>query len=153
MLKKITAFLLLAALAVSLLFAGCSHSGTDGQIFRYDITSEPTNLDPQLANDHESMLVIQNSFEGLLTVDEDNQIAQGVAERYEVSDDDLIYTFYLRQDAKWSDGTPVTAEDFVFAFQRLVDPATLSPHASSFFCIKNAQSIYQGNNSFRIFCI
>ena len=144
MLKKITAFLLLAALAVSLFFTGCSHSGTDGQILRYDITSEPTNLDPQLANDHESMLVIQNSFEGLLTVDEDNQIAQGVAERYGVSDDGLIYTFYLRQDAKWSDGTPVTAEDFVFAFQRLVDPATLSPHASSFFCIKNAQSIYQG---------
>ncbi|MBC8570282.1 peptide ABC transporter substrate-binding protein [Zongyangia hominis] len=143
MFKKIIVLILSAALLCAPL-TGCSRDKTAGQIFRYDIVAEPTNLDPQLAGDHESMLVIENAFEGLLTLDEDNQIAQGVAERYEVSSDNLIYTFHLRDDAQWSDGTPVTAADFQFALQRIVDPNTHSPHAHSFFCVKNAEAIYNG---------
>lgn len=144
MLKKITACILSAALMCALLLTGCSRDKTAGQIFRYDITAEPANLDPQLAADHESMLVIENAFEALLTLDEDNHVSQGVAERYEVSADNLTYTFYLRDGAQWSNGTPVTAADFQFALRRIVNPDTHSPHANSFFCLKNAEEVYNG---------
>ena len=60
----------------------------------------------------------------------DGSLMPGVAESWEIGDDGRTYTFKLRGDAVWSDGTPVTAEDFVFSFQRLLDPATASKYAS-----------------------
>lgn len=123
------------------------HRTEQGSLFKYDIESDPLNLDPQSAEDDPSLLVIQNIFEGLLTVNEDGTLGEGVATDWSRSDNGLQYTFSLREDAKWFDGEPVTANDFVFAFRRLFDPKTQAPKASDFFCIKNAQEAYSGKKS------
>ena len=65
----------------------------------------------------------------MLTQDADGNIVPGAAESYEASEGNTVYTFTLREDARWSDGEPVTAEDFVYAWQRAADPATASPYA------------------------
>lgn len=134
-------------LVLVFLFAGCK-KGTSGQIFRYDITANPTTFDPQLADSNEELMIVENSFEGLLRRGEDGELLPGVAQRWEVSPDKKTYTFYLRQDAKWSDKeTPVTAHDFVFALRRLLDPQTSAPSAQSFLCLQNASGVLSGELS------
>lgn len=83
-------------------------------------------------------------YEGLLTPGPDARPQPGVAESWTVSEDDLVYTFVLREDAKWSDGTPVTAEDFVYAWRRLVDPATAADYARFLWPVANAEAITKG---------
>ena len=80
----------------------------------------------------------------LTRLDENNQVSPGVAQRWESNSTYTSFTFYLREDASWSDGTPVTASDFVYAFQRAVDPATGSTTNAPMFAIKNAKKIYEG---------
>ena len=88
-------------------------------------------------------------FEGLLQIDNDGNIQNAVAEKYTISPDGLVYTFDLRQDVFWTDGdkfeAQCTANDFVFAFQRLFRPSTKSKTAGDFFCIKNAKEINKGS--------
>lgn len=144
MLKRALSIFLLLFFCVSI--TSCDHT-EQGSLFQYDIEADPLNLDPQSAEDYPSLLVIQNIFEGLLTVNEDGSLGEGVATDWSRSDNGLQYTFVLREDAKWFDGEPVTANDFVFAFRRLFDPATNAPKASDFFCIKNAQEAYNGKKS------
>lgn len=137
-------------LTVSAVFTsvGCSKDDGTGYIFKYDIPNNPRTLDPQTANDSSSYEIIANMFEGLLKIDKDGNIQNAVAENYTVSDDGLIYTFDLRKDVYWFDGgdfeANCTANDFVFAFQRLFKPSTKSKTAGDFFCIKNAESINKG---------
>lgn len=127
-------------------FTACH--GNDGSLFKYDLESEPANLDPQSAEDYASLMVIRNIFEGLLTIGDDGKLREGVATNWSMSEDGLRYTFELRKNAMWSDGeTPVTAHDFVFAFQRLFTPETNAPQASAFFCIKNAEAASLGRLS------
>jgi len=85
-------------------------------------------LDPQKNTDVEGSDTIRQLFEGLMNEDAKGTMVPGVAESYDVSDDKTVYTFHLR-DAKWSNGDPVTAGDFVYGWQRLVDPATASEYA------------------------
>lgn len=140
---------LLLILSIGFTFIGC---GEDKKSFRfsYDIKSEPENLDPQTATDAASLFIISNVFEGLLVMNSDGTIKPGMAKSYHVSDDKLTYTFELRDDIKWNSinaddkDIPVTADDFVFAFQRLLNPQTNSKHARQFYCIKNAQAVNQG---------
>ncbi len=133
-------------LIVSLLAAACSRD--KGGTFSYDIAADPKNLDPQLATDAASMLVIQNTFEGLMTYDQNGALTTGAAVSYTVSEDGTTYVFKLNEDAKWSVSgqgyAPVTAHDFVFAFQRIFDPNTQSPYIKEFLCIKNADAIAAG---------
>ncbi len=90
---------------------------------------DPTSLDPhKLSGDWEDRIV-GDIFEGLVTEDAGAAAIPGMAESWEVSEDGLVYTFNLRDGIKWSDGVPVTAGDFVFAFQRLMDPATAAEYA------------------------
>lgn len=142
LMTKLIAVLLSAAIVV-LCLGGCSDK-TAGQLFKYDLDADPANLDPQLANDYASLLVIENTMEGLLRLKEDGGLTEGVATDYTVSDDGTTYKFTLRQNAKWQNGDPVTAHDFVFAFQRLFKPETGSTTAQDFYCIKNSQSIHKG---------
>ena len=105
------------------------------------------SLDPQQATDGTSFEVIADYTDGLMQMDADGQADPAIAETYDLSDDGLTYTFHLR-DAKWSNGEPVTAADFVFAWQRAVDPAVASEYAymlSDIGQIKNAAEIIAGS--------
>jgi ABC-type oligopeptide transport system, periplasmic component len=109
------------------------------------IKDEPASLDPAKAVGLPEIQVIRDLFEGLVNQDDKGNIIPGVATRWQ-SNDNKIWTFTLRKDAKWSDGTPVTAEDFVYSWQRLVDPKTTSPFAwfAALAGMNNAQAIIDG---------
>lgn len=140
--KKLLSGLLAVLLLIPTLglFSGCS-SQSD---LTYDLAGEPATLDPQSANDPYAFTVINEIFEGLTKVQEDGSIGLGVAESYRVSDDQLTYTFTLRDGLHWSNGYSCTANDFVFAFQRLLNPRTKSKTAHNFYCIKNATAVAEG---------
>lgn len=91
--------------------------------------AEVQSLDPHKIEGVPESNVNRDLFEGLLVTDVDGHPAPGVAEKWD-NKDFKVWTFHLRKDAKWSDGTPVTAEDFVYSWQRLADPNTASPYAS-----------------------
>lgn len=132
------------------LFSGCSSSDGTGRIIRYDINQGVSNLDPQFATDETARMIISNTFEGLFRLLPDGSVQPALANSYTVSDDGLVYTFHLREDAFWSapdrdhPSEPVTAHDFVFAFQRLFQPDTVSPFASSLLNIAHAEDILNG---------
>ncbi|EDX7720450.1 peptide ABC transporter substrate-binding protein [Salmonella enterica] len=109
------------------------------------IKDEPASLDPAKAVGLPEIQVIRDLFEGLVNQNEKGEIIPGVASQWK-SNDNRIWTFTLRDNAQWADGTPVTAEDFVYSWQRLVDPKTLSPFAwfAALAGITNAQAIIDG---------
>lgn len=127
---------------------GCREDDGSGYIFKYDISANPGTLDPQIANDPNSEVVISNVFMGLLTANADGSLSEGAASDYIVSDDGLVYTFKLRQDVYWVDSDDFeqqcTAADFVYGFQRLFLPETSAPRASEYYCIKNSRAINTG---------
>lgn len=114
----------------------------EGQTLRYSLQAEPPTLDPQLANSIPSSTVLYHLFDGLLR-NVEGEIKPAAAESYEVSDDGLTYTFKLR-DTSWSDGEPVKAEEFVYGFQRLMDPATASDYAFIGMIVKNGAKVNSG---------
>ncbi|WP_455843669.1 ABC transporter substrate-binding protein [Pantoea agglomerans] len=91
--------------------------------------SEVATLDPQKAEGVPESNVMRNLLEGLVETDNNGQLVPGVAQQWQ-SEDGRIWTFTLRDDARWSNGQPVTAQDFVYSWQRLADPKTASPYAS-----------------------
>ena len=101
---------------------------SDNQTFTYRLLDQFPTLDPQLNEETSGFHVIRDLFEGLLSQDSNGDLTPGVATHYAASDGNTTYTFKLRKDARWSNGDPVTAHDFVFAWQRAVDPATASPY-------------------------
>ncbi|WP_119343308.1 peptide ABC transporter substrate-binding protein [Facilibium subflavum] len=106
--------------------------------------SEPDSLDPAHAQTNVAAGILYDIGEGLLSENQANEPVPGVAKSWKVSDNGLVYTFYLRKDAKWSNGKPVTAEDFVYALKRAVTPMTASEMAYKLAPIKNAQAIMDG---------
>ncbi|MBU2707211.1 oligopeptide ABC transporter substrate-binding protein OppA [Zooshikella marina] len=108
--------------------------------------SEPASIDPQKIEGTPGSAIARDLFEGLVSNAQDGSVIPGVAESWDVSEDKMVYTFKLRQDARWSNGDPVTAEDFVYAFQRGVDPKLASNYAWYFelAAIKNAGAIING---------
>lgn len=105
---------------------------------------EPQTLDPHLAEGVPSSHILRDLFEGLTTEAPDGTVVPGAALRWNISRDGKIYTFYLRRDGRWSNGDPVMAADFVFAFQRSADPATASNYAQVLLPIENAQAVLSG---------
>lgn len=99
------------------------------QSFTYSILDDFPSIDPALVEDVEGASVARDLFEGLMTEDATGTVKPGVATGYTVSDDGLTYTFTLRQNAKWSNGDPVVAGDFVYGMQRAADPETASEYA------------------------
>lgn len=93
-----------------------------------------------------SATIMMNIMEGLYRKDPDQNIIPGIAKEHDVSEDGKTYTFHLRNDAKWSNGTPVTAHDFVFAWHRALHPDTLSPHSYELDNIVNAVEIQDKEN-------
>ena len=109
--------------------------------------SEPETLDPTLAQDNVSLEVINDLFETLVTWNKSgNKIIPGQARSWEVSQDGKTITFHLRKNLKWSDGTPLTASDFVYSIRRLADPKTGSPKQTdiSDLGILNGQKVVKG---------
>lgn len=128
--------------------AGCREK-TDPiyeQTIQYNLEDEPSSLDPQIADDQSAQIVIMSLFEGLTRIGPDGEAKPGVAERWEHNGDYTSFTFYLREDACWTDEdkTPVTAADFVFALRRALDPRTQSDFARTLTCILNAQQVLDG---------
>lgn len=106
--------------------------------------TEPETLDFHKSSGVPEANIQRDLFEGLVTEAADGSLIPGVAERWEQSDNGKKWTFYLRDNAKWSDGTAVTAADFVAAMQRAVNPTTASEYAFILWSIKNAEAISKG---------
>ena len=106
------------------------------------LSSEPRNLNSIRATDALSIFYLEHAMEGLLRKDARNQLVGGVAERWEM--EDTTARFWLRQDAMWSDGVPVTAHDFVFAWREVVNPQIAAEYASIMYMVKNGEAINQG---------
>src|SRR6185437_2983751 len=133
--------------------AGCSHAPHGGRsggtmhgaaVLLRGIGAEPDSLDPQQARSVEGQRVLRDICEGLTTLDKSGAVAPGVAEKWQVSPDGKTYTFFLRHDAKWSNGQPVVAADLVAGLRRLVEPATASQYAEVVDVIANASDIVAG---------
>lgn len=105
---------------------------------------EPTTLDPHKAPNGWEATIGLELFTSLTTATADAKVIPGMAERWEISDGGLTITFHLRENLVWSDGTPLTAEDFVYSFRRMLDPATASPIASLHYAIANARAVNAG---------
>lgn len=123
---------------------GCEKDTPRGKLIYYYLEQEPKNLDPQVSQDKASQTVIRNLFEGLVRQDADGKIVPGVAERWESTENDRVFTFYLRENAKWSDESELTAQDFLYGIRRALDPVTGSEICAPLFCIENAQAIRNG---------
>lgn len=129
----------------------CKEDDGSGHIFKMNIENNPGNLDPQLAEDKESLMIIRNMMEGLVRVLPEGGIVPAAAESFDMSEDGLTYTFYLRHGRKWESlaefSEPVTAADFVYGFRRLFDPEINSPYSSDYLCIKNGSAVLNGTKS------
>ena len=112
-------------------------------LYRRGAAGEPATLDPQKSATVLEADVIYDLFEGLLSYDAEGELIPGVAESWTQSADGLTYLFHLR-DSQWSNGDPVVAEDFVFAFRRLLDPATGAQYANLFWVFKNGEAVNKG---------
>jgi ABC-type oligopeptide transport system substrate-binding subunit len=106
--------------------------------------SDPLTLDPTMAGDGASAAVIEELFSGLVARSPEMDIIPDVARTWDLLEDGRKYIFHLRDDVQWSDGTPVTAKDFEYAWQRVLDPATGSPSASLLYDVKGARAFNRG---------
>ena len=137
------------ALTAALALAGCSGRAERpacpaGQVcLEYGNTSDPTSLDPQKISLVSESAILGDLMVGLVEDGPDGRPGPGIARSWETSPGGLVWTFHLRR-ALWSDGTPVTADDFVFAYRRLLDPKTASPYAYMLYLLKNGEAVNAG---------
>ncbi|WP_419775133.1 peptide ABC transporter substrate-binding protein [Ignavigranum ruoffiae] len=143
LLKKLIA-LGVASLSLSPLVNLVPVASAQEQVLNISTSAEPPTIDPALATDSTSGSILRNVFEGLTVVSPEGEVQPGAAESWEVSDDGLVYTFKLREGNKWSNGDPVTAQDFEFAWKRVLNPETASQYASIMFPIKGAEAYNSG---------
>lgn len=120
---------------------------TGEKILRSNNSSEPGSLDPALAQGTHESWILENVFEGLMTFDENGELVEGMAESYELSEDELTYTFTLRDGITWSNGDPVTAEDFEFTWKRALDPELGANYANILYYIEGGEAYNTGEGS------
>lgn len=137
--KRFSAFMLAALLLLSLSPVVLAEDTTS---LRVGLSTEPISMDPHIGNDSNTSTALLLAFEGLLNVRE-GSVEPGMAESYEVSDDGTVYTFHLR-DAVWSDGVPVTAQDFADTWARMLTRQDAMDLAYLIFPIKNAEAVNLG---------
>jgi len=119
--------------------------GNRDQILLRGMGPEPADLDPHLATTANDYTVLSALFEGLVAEDPQTLApVPGVAERWEVSADNLTYTFHLRADARWSNGEPVTARDFLRSWKRVLTPSLAADNASLLYIVQNAEAFNKG---------
>jgi len=134
-------FKLVAGAAVAALVATTAMAE---MVYHRGNTADPETLDHHKTSTVYEAHILRDLYEGLVVYDAKAQVVPGVAESWTVSDDGLTYTFKLRDNAKWSNGDPVTAGDFVFAFQRIMTPDTGAKYANILYPIRNAEAINKG---------
>ena len=122
-----------------------SNNGSKSEEINIVLGSEPNSLDPALSLTIDVRSYMSNMFEGLLNIDKNGNISPGVAFNWESNENNTEYIFYLRKDAKWSDGTNITANDFKYEWLRVLDPNTASGWASYLYYIKGAEDYNNGN--------
>lgn len=129
--------------------ASSTDEGTDGsgeevsagdQVLYLNNAQEPTSFDPSIGFDAVSWSALNNIMEGLTRLDENHKAVEATAEKIDISDDGLTYTFHIRDNAKWSNGDPVVAGDFVFAWKHMLNPDTASPAAFLAYFIEGAEA-------------
>jgi oligopeptide transport system substrate-binding protein len=142
---------LVCIMLLSSYFLGCTNNADKDKKIQHDksilnvaLGAEVPSLDPQNMEDMNSVRVANDIFEGLVTFDQSNIILPAMAKYWDVSSDGKKYTFHLRDDIKFSDGKEITADDFVYSWQRLVDPKTGSPYSYFIDSIINAKEITNG---------
>ena len=125
--KKFLTLLCILLVAASVFAGGnqeeAATSGEAEQVLTFALQNEPDGIDPGITNNSFASPILYNAFESLVVYDENNSIVGGSAESWTISDDGLTYTFKLRDNLKWSDGSPLTAADFVYSYLRVLDPA------------------------------
>lgn len=148
--KKLISLLLVATMAVGLVACGsdaasdstnnaggtetadvATPAATGDKELAVQIGPDPETIDPALNSAVDGGNMLLHAFECLLTVGQDGTLQPGQAETWETSEDGLTWTFHLRDGLKWSDGTPLTANDFVYSWQRVCDPAVAAPYAET----------------------
>ena len=147
--KKQLSILLAASMVAGTVLTGCGGSGKTaetkteapaaaaegGSTLAVQIGPDPETIDPTLNSAIDGANLILYGFETLLTFDKDSKIVTGQAETYDISDDGLTYTFHLRDGLKWSDGSPLTASDFVYSWKRMANPLTAAPYGYDMLCM------------------
>lgn len=161
--KRILSLVLALALAVAA-FAGCTNtngssassggaasessgqtsetSGGEATVVRMNIGSEPDSLDPWQSAASDTEAIMHNVFEGLVLYDETGAIIPGIAENWDISEDGLTYTFHLREDAVWSNGDPVVATDFEFAWKQALNPKVAASYGYILYMLENAEAYF-----------
>lgn len=122
-------------------------SSTGPKVLHWSINSEPPSLDPGIAVDADSFDMIYACFEGLTSYDLKGELVNATAESFENTPDFTKYTFKIRKEAKWSNGDPVTAHDFVYAIKRNLDPKTASEYAYQLYYIKGGEEYNTGKGT------
>ncbi|WP_234119059.1 peptide ABC transporter substrate-binding protein [Clostridium hydrogenum] len=117
------------------------------QNLNYNIIEEPENLDPAVNTTSSGKTIIGNIFEGLTTLNDKSKPVVGVAEKWNVSSDGTKYTFFLKKDAKWSDGKQVKAYDFEYAWKRILNKNLGLKNAYKLYCLKNGEAYNNGSVS------
>lgn len=125
--------------------AETSTTSTGDKVLRVSMAGAPTDINPLTCSTAEGSELLGTMYEGLVRQDANGEIKEGsgLAESWDISDDGTVYTFHLR-DATWSDGTPITADQFVYAWQKVLEPETASQYAYMLYPIKNATAYNTG---------
>jgi oligopeptide transport system substrate-binding protein len=123
---------------------GSAQPASAQAIYHRGNSADPETLDPHKTSTVYEAHILRDLFEGLVIHNGQGEIVPGAAESWTTSKDSTVHTFKLRADAKWSNGEPVTASDFVFAWRRIMDPQTGAKYAKILFAIKNAEAVNKG---------
>jgi oligopeptide transport system substrate-binding protein len=145
-LRAVALFSLSCFIALAVIFgaAAVAPALAAEKVLRSNFVSDPVTIDPSRTTEISSAQVILNCFEGLMGYDSAGKLVPAAAESYTVSNDGLTYTFKLRKDGVWSNGDPVKASDFVFAWRRVLDPVTAADYATEMYYIKNGEKFNKG---------
>ena len=140
----INKFLLIVMAIFSLvIISGCGNEAMTDDTVRYALESEPATLDPAKSTALAESNVELALFEGLTRLDDKEQPQPAAAKYWDISPDGTEYTFHLRDDLKWNDGTPLTAKDFEYAWKRVLDPNTASENAYMMYPLKNGEAYFK----------
>lgn len=145
-LKKYCA-LALVIVMLGVIVAGCSSQGTSSKnekFLRFSVGAEPETLDPRKSTGIPESNIEAQLFEGLVTLGEGDKVLPAAAEKWEISPDGLTYTFFIRSSAKWSNGDPLTAKDFEYAWKSTLSPELASKYAENLYFLHNGEDYNKG---------